>query len=291
MYKRRNKQQERCKQAEPSGRRAAGPVAHREAKGDDMEYQPRLKSRREKFCKDMKAVNRPHPNAHIAVEDGFKQDHPTYCGVDGDQETLTRWTEGERNSYPQGCLREGSCVRLGNGVYRCSYCGKSCSQFSVLAAHEKTHTREKPYKCSHCPKAFSRSSDRLIHEKVHSRRSTCKCSYCGRFFSRNWLLVLHERTHVQQKPFTCSRCGQRFSWKSHFIIHERAHCGEGQIPEAKPYKCSLCEESFSYPWLCEMHEGTHTGEKRYECSQCGKRFYSDVGLSNHERIHAEKENT
>ncbi|XP_053149489.1 zinc finger protein 154-like [Hemicordylus capensis] len=65
------------------------------------------------------------------------------------------------------------------------------------------------------------------------------------------------------------------SLHTHQIIHS----------DKKKYECSECGKKFSRRRYRTCHQRIHTGEKPYQCSECGKSFRLRRDLINHQRIH------
>lgn len=194
-------------------------------------------------------------------------------------------------------------------VYRCKFCDERCVDATDLAAHEATHTGDKPYKCKVCVKVFSNRTDRKTHERIHTGEKPYECSnpncnkrfttsshkarhermhkgdklyscpQCDKKFTTKCQILPHLRTHSGEKPYKCNYCSRRFTQRSNRKTHERIHTGE------KPFECAKCDKRFSQSSSLTLHERTHTGEKPYTCSHCAKKFSSCSNLAEHERTH------
>ncbi|KAJ8278458.1 hypothetical protein GJAV_G00087820, partial [Gymnothorax javanicus] len=65
----------------------------------------------------------------------------------------------------------------------------------------------------------------------------------------------------------------------HLIHDVRIHIRE------KPYQCTYCGKCFFTKSNLNYHQRIHTGEKRYKCRQCEKSFVQKSHLNNHHKIH------
>ncbi|WP_407647973.1 C2H2-type zinc finger protein [Endozoicomonas gorgoniicola] len=130
--------------------------------------------------------------------------------------------------------------------FRCSQCGRNCTNQYKLTRHMLTHTGDKPYSCDFCGQDFANASN----------------------------LTIHKRTHTGEKPYSCEVCGKNFSHSSNLTIHKRTHTGE------KPYSCEVCEKGFTGKSDLNKHMQTHTGQK-FLCPVCKSGYTRRYRLNKH----------
>ncbi|XP_039647843.1 zinc finger protein 37-like isoform X2 [Perca fluviatilis] len=161
----------------------------------------------------------------------------------------------------------------------CSLCEKRFSSQSLLKAHLRRHSGERPFACSYCDKRFLTKSVLKYHVRIHTGERPYACTFCGKRFSSQTLLKIHLRRHSGERPFACSYCDKRFLTWSVLKSHVRIHTGE------RPYACTFCDKRFTQPYMLTVHIRIHKKEKPYLCSTCGMSFRSSGALLVHTRTH------
>ncbi|XP_030650008.1 zinc finger protein 2 homolog [Chanos chanos] len=193
--------------------------------------------------------------------------------------------------------------------HACLECRKSYRFASLLKAHQRTHTGERPFQCPQCKKSFAHSQALARHQHTHASHRKFDCLYCGESFGTLGARAAHHKTHPEGKEQQCGECGKRYSCQSALLRHQLVHT------EERPYKCTECEWTFTCvsnlnrhllthkpdrPYRCTCgkaytyrgallaHQRTHSQERPFRCSQCGKGFLYPGTLSQHEKTHSDE---
>ncbi|KFP14261.1 Transcription factor Sp2, partial [Egretta garzetta] len=105
-----------------------------------------------------------------------------------------------------GCrLRECPSVErpLGSGKHICHIpeCGRTFRKTSLLRAHVRLHTGERPFVCNwvFCGKRFTRSDELQRHARTHTGDKRFECAQCQKRFMRSDHLTKHYKTHLVTK--------------------------------------------------------------------------------------------
>ena len=169
----------------------------------------------------------------------------------------------------------------------CSFCNKGFNQKTSLVDHERGHTGEKPYQCDECDEMFARKS-KILNHKVHHHNAPkpYTCEECGKGFMRSNEIVAHKRTHTGEKPYTCERCGDCFTFIGGLKKHKRRHDIQDGILsiEDKRVECTQCGKAFYTKANLERHMKSHFGIKDFQCVNCGKQYSSERSLQQHVAI-------
>jgi len=120
------------------------------------------------------------------------------------------------------CVDDVDTVVVGALPYMCDRCGKSFNYQTDLRNHMYTshsHRRTPVHLCAWCNRQFSSTSHLAAHERTHTGDRPYTCDTCGKQFTQSGSLNVHRRTHVEPQPFPCHVCGQRFASKQYAKKH------------------------------------------------------------------------
>lgn len=112
-------------------------------------------------------------------------------------------------------------------------------------------------------------------------RRPFKCAYggCDKTFKNPQTLKMHHKTHYTDDAAE-KRLGEQF-----LNNNTVGNCRAGHNKKI-PCRCPVCRRTFVGLYELRRHFGRkHSeGEKMYGCRKCGKRFYIEVDLRDHEKL-------
>lgn len=202
-------------------------------------------------------------------------------GVGGHRRASTRMCPecGKVFAY-QSVLDAHMRVHSGEKPFQCPMCPKRFSQKATLAVHARTHTGEKPYKCKFCGRAFAQYGSKSVHEKSHMTNDLYKCPVCDKSLSSPSALHTHKKTHGE-RMYQCPMCPKNFTLGNYLKLHIK----QVHMPSERCHQCPECGKTFAYQGSLQIHLRSHSGQKPFVCNVCSKGFASQGNLSSHLRIH------
>ncbi|XP_018421105.1 PREDICTED: transcription factor Sp2 isoform X3 [Nanorana parkeri] len=106
--------------------------------------------------------------------------------------TCPNCKDGEKGWGPPGRKRH---------VCHIPECGRMFRKTSLLRAHVRLHTGERPFVCNwgFCTKRFTRSDELQRHARTHTGDKRFECPHCQKRFTRSDHVSKHFKTHLVPK--------------------------------------------------------------------------------------------
>lgn len=179
---------------------------------------------------------------------------------------------------------------------KCKYCGEQFNSYPHLRAHEISHFPElvpqgqQQQMCEICSMVFDNSEKLRYHLRRKHAIGAFECHHChkNRYADRSEILRHLVRKHFPSiAPYTCDACGEPFTTPSTLRAHFKVnHAKENQV------KCKECEKIMpkgSLPNHIERFHKNFSERKKFFCRTCGKIFFNQKGLQEHEMTHVDRE--
>lgn len=169
--------------------------------------------------------------------------------------------------------------------YVCDICYNPFITLDCMRKHRRKH-EVKEFKCNICSKVFDTYYKKLYHQNnVHlGKGRKNKCPYCNEKFTTHLKKLEHlTKEHgFEQKTYKCNGCDRTFNVKMSLRLHmKRFHLLE------RRFDCRECDKKFFSNSELKYHKVKHSGNKIYECDVCSKSFGRKQTLREHLRIHAD----
>lgn len=171
-------------------------------------------------------------------------------------------------------------------LFGCDLCGYFSSHKEKIARHMLSHFHSGKYKCIRCKKIFDHKEKLRLHARtIHSdplsfqkmRKKDLTCQICNKEFSSTSQRNRHDESHAENVECTiCLKSLKQSSLKGHLKVHEFKH-------REKKFSCSVCQIKFYTNFELKQHVKRHN--KNFTCKICDRKFALQLELNEHLKFH------
>jgi DNA-directed RNA polymerase subunit RPC12/RpoP len=126
---------------------------------------------------------------------------------------------------------------------------KDEKKLAKMCTEQKTEMGKRIYVCSECTysKVTKAAVEGHFREKhTHEKPFQCeKCKYST--YNKDRFSQHTKRNGCSQNSYSCSKCNFVTSTKANLFHHEKKH-------EERKYQCSNCQKKFTYSWVLKNHK-------------------------------------
>ncbi|CAH0550415.1 unnamed protein product [Brassicogethes aeneus] len=161
----------------------------------------------------------------------------------------------------------------------CEICNKGFTRKFDMETHTKSqHTN---VKVDFNPSTRSLNVETLNKCKItDGQEAYYKCDFCGHCFKRSYHLMRHRTIHTGERSYFCHICGKNFRLSTYLKVHIQCfHFGY------KRFNCSECSKKFASKSSLTEHMNIHFNRRPFTCEICGKTFRQHSSLKVHKIFH------
>ncbi|CAD7084829.1 unnamed protein product [Hermetia illucens] len=146
---------------------------------------------------------------------------------------------------------------------------EQCSKCSKLFMLDTKRSEEESFTCKSC-QDFSDTKEPVDNSPKYPHR----CDTCHKRFAHRKTLNEHMRTvHAGNDLYRCDFCPRVFYYRKNLNAHRRVH--------TNPIVCEICFSEFHNQHNLNRHMASHVEAPQYNCSSCGRIFYTLASLESH----------
>ena len=127
-------------------------------------------------------------------------------------------------------------------IHKCELCNYEFKTESALTVHKRyIHDKAKNIQCQFCKYSCYDKNQFAAHQRTHTDERPFECDICKKKFRRIGTLKDHRFTHTGEKPFSCNLCSFRCVQRTDMVKHVRKHGVENvrenfthTLPDSKP---------------------------------------------------------